>query len=251
MKQFENDPLYRDGRHYDLQNQDYREDIPFYLSMANLYKSPILELACGTGRVTIPIAKYGHAVTGIDISEGMLLRAKEKAKEKHANIALIRSDVREFYLNQKFSLIIFPFNSIALIHDLESINGCLGAVKKHLNEQGRFILDYYNPRLERLRGEGSASHPVAEYTDPDSGKKVVISEKNRYEAATQINHISLIYQMGEKRFIKELNMRIFFPQELDALLKLNGFNIEAKYGDFDRGPFISDSPKQIIVSHLI
>jgi len=82
MKPIDFNDLYWDGQHYDLQNRDYVNDIPFYLRKARQYSEPILELACGTGRITIPIAEQGIDITGLDISEPMISYAKKKAKEK-------------------------------------------------------------------------------------------------------------------------------------------------------------------------
>ena len=70
--------LYSDGRHYDLQNRDIVEDIPFYLRQIRKHGEPVLELACGTGRITIPLSSKGIKITGLDISESMLEQAKKK-----------------------------------------------------------------------------------------------------------------------------------------------------------------------------
>ncbi len=129
MKQIDHEPLYRDGRHYDIQHRNFKRDIPFYLDQARKYGDPILELACGTGRLTIPIAKEGYNITGLDVSEGMLEKAKENAREKKLAIKWIRDDVRTFKINKKYKLIIFPFNSIAHLHDLESIDSCFKLFK--------------------------------------------------------------------------------------------------------------------------
>jgi hypothetical protein len=91
---------------------------------------------------------------------------------------------------------------------------------------------------------------VSEYPDPDSDNRVVITETNRYDRASQINYITLHYKIGDREITHELNMRIFYPQELDALLFYNGFMIEHKYGDFDQSPFTSESKGQIVVCKL-
>jgi hypothetical protein len=91
---------------------------------------------------------------------------------------------------------------------------------------------------------------VAEYPDPDGQGQVVVTENNIYEAALQINHVKWYYRIGEQaEIVEDLDMRIFYPQELDALLKYNGFAIEAKFGSYDEIPFESSSTRQLIVCH--
>ena len=250
MKQIDSEPLYRNGRHYDTQHRNFKSDIPFYLDQARKYGDPILELACGTGRLTIPIAKEGYDITGLDISEGMLEKAKENARKKKLALKWIRDDVRTFNINEKFKLIIFPFNSIAHLHDLESIDSCFTTVKRHLKDDGRFILDMFNPDFKRLIRNPKKRFPVDKYTDPDSKATVVIKESNIYDSAKQINYITWYYKIGKEEFSYELNMRIFFPQELDSLLIHNGFNIENKFGNFDCSKFNSKSEKQLIICNL-
>jgi SAM-dependent methyltransferase len=246
MKPVDSEDIYWDGRHYDLKFRELIEDIPFYIKQAEKYGDPVLELACGTGRVTIPMAEKGYDITGLDISEPMLELAKKKAEEKRVQVEWIKADCRNFILNKKFNLIIFPFNSIAHLHDLESINACFSRVREHLTEDGRFIVDFFNPRLDFLLRDPNIRRPISQYPDPDGKGTVEIEEINIYDAATQLNHIKWFYKIGGKEEVMELNMRVFYPLELDALLQLNGFKIEEKYGNLDESPFVSDSPKQLI-----
>ncbi|RKX41844.1 MAG: class I SAM-dependent methyltransferase [Thermotogae bacterium] len=249
MKPIDCESLYRDPRHYDLQHKDFVDDIPFYLRQIKKYGEPVLELACGTGRVTIPIAEQGIKITGLDISTPMLSYAKRKATMKGVDVEWVKADCRGFKLDKKFKLVFFPFNSIAHLHDLESIESCFLCVKAHLEDDGRFIIDVFNPRLDILMRDPSKRYPVAEYPDPDGRGTVVITENNTYDAASQINRIKWYYKMGDQaeEIVEELNMRIFYPQELDALLHYNGFTIESKFGNYDESPFVSTSPKQLIV----
>ncbi|KPJ51543.1 hypothetical protein AMJ39_09695 [candidate division TA06 bacterium DG_24] len=91
-------------------------------------------------------------------------------------------------------------------------------------------------------------HPVARYDDPDGSGEVVITESNEYDRATQVNRIKWHYEIGtQPERIVENNVRIFFPQELDALLRWSGFRIDSKFGDYDRTPFESNSRKQLAV----
>jgi SAM-dependent methyltransferase len=243
--------LYDDGRHYDLHNSHVVEDIPFYLRQAKKYGEPVLELACGTGRITIPIAEQGIQITGLDVSEPMLSQAKKKAATKGVNVEWVQADCRSFKLSKKFRLIFFPFNSITHLHDFESIEACFSCVRNHLTREGRFIIDVFVPKMEYLMRDPSKRYPVAEYPDPDGNGTVTITESNVYDNAAQINKITWYYDIGggKKQFTKQNNMRMFYPQELDALLECNGFTIETKLGSYSETPFTSESWKQLPICY--
>jgi len=250
MKSADSERLYHDGRHYDLQFKDHTCDIPFYLRQVRKYGEPVLELACGTGRMAIPLAEEGFQVVGLDVSTSMLSEARRKAVERKVQIEWVEADCRSFRLNRKFKLILFPFTTIALLHDLESVEACLACVSNHLRDGGAFILDYLNPRVDYFLRDPTKRYPVAEYPDPDGKGQVVVTENNIYDAAHQINHVKWYYKIdGQAEIVEDLDMRIFYPQELDALLHYNGFTIEAKFGSYDETPFESSSAKQLIVCH--
>lgn len=240
---------YYDGRHYDQRCRDLTQDIPFWLSQARKYGDPVLELACGTGRVAIPLAKEGFLVTGIDISDSMLEEARRKSSQEGINVEWIKADIRDFELGKKFSLVIFPANTICHLLELKDLEACLSCVKRHLRPNGKFIIEVFNPRLDILLRNPEERYPHSEYPDPDGKGTIVMTESNVYDPASQINRIKLFYKLPGRpeEVVEELNMRIYFPQELDALLKYNGFGIEAKFGDYDETPFASAAPKQLIV----
>jgi SAM-dependent methyltransferase len=250
MQPLDCEGLYRDGRHYDLANQGFVADIPFYLKEIRRYGEPVLELACGTGRITIPLGQQGIHMTGLDVSSSMLAHARRKSAAKGVKIEWIEADCRDFQLDRQFGTIFLPFNSIAHLHDLESVEACFSCVKRHLKAGGRFIIDIFRPDLRILQRDPTKRYPVTEYPDPDRKGSVVITESNVYDRATQVNRIKWYYRVGvdgEER-VESLNMRIFYPQELEALLSYNGFRVEAKFGNYDRSEFMSDSPKQLVVS---
>lgn len=241
--------MYRDGRVYDALFGGIAEDIPFYRRQIQRYGEPVLELACGTGRITIPLAEEGLRICGLDISASMLALARSKAEQRDLRIEWFKGDCRDFHLGRRFRVILIPWNSIALIHELSELEACFRCVKQHLTENGRFIIDFFNPRLDFLIRDPSERRPVGEYDDPDGRGKVVVEESNEYDRATQINVIRWIFTIKSqgRELIEELQMRIFFPRELDTLLHYNGFVIEHKYGDYDEGPFEAASPKQLLV----
>jgi SAM-dependent methyltransferase len=246
MMSIDCEDLYRDPRHYDVQTT-LVDDIPFYLRQAQKYGDPVLELACGTGRITIPLAEKGIQITGLDLSKPMLSHARKKAVKKGIDIHWINADYRDFSLNEQFSLIFIPFNSLLHIHDLKSYEACFSSVRDHLRDGGRFIVDIFNPDLTILMRDPSKRFPVAEYEDPDGAGTVTITEQTSYDAATQLMQIIWHYTIGARKFVKEWKNRILFPQEIDTLLRYNGFTIEKKYGNFDETPFTARSPKQLII----
>ena len=248
MKNPNHKNLLSDGRHYDLLNKRVIDDIPFYIQQAKKHGDPVLELACGTGRVTIPLAESGINITGIDISESMLSHAQAKTKKKKVTIEWIKADCRDFKLNEKFNLIIFPFNTIAILEDLKSVESCFLCVRNHLNDNGRFIIDFFNPQLDMLTKDPNECDVIAKYSDPDGKGKIIVAESHFYDAASQISRVKNYYMIGnQKEVAVGFNMRIFYPQELDALVHYNGFTIEAKYGNYNESPFVSESSKQLIV----
>lgn len=244
---------YLDARHYDLKFEALMRgrlnDIPFFLNKAREYGDPVLELACGTGRVTIPTAKEGFSITGLDILDSMLKEAKKKSKEENLDIEWIEGDMTDFELNRKFNLITIPAVAFNWILEDNDIRKCLECVKKHLTSKGRFILTTFNPDLEILTRDPTKTFPNAEYPDPDGNGLITVRESNFYDKTTQINTVKYHYFIAGKEIINELKLRIIFPKELDALLKYNGFTIEAKYGEYDETPFNSDSKLQIIICY--
>jgi hypothetical protein len=146
-------------------------------------------------------------------------------------------------------VILLPFNSIAHLHSREDIEGCLTCVRRHLAERGRFMVDIFNPRLDLLRRDPGERYPVSEFEDPDGKGTVVVTENNIYDDAAQINRIKWYYRVGgdSAESVRELNMRIFYPQEFDALLHYNGFALESKFGSFEGESFESGSPLQIAI----
>jgi SAM-dependent methyltransferase len=249
MKSADIDHLYFEGRHYDAKYKEFKADLPFYFRQVRKYGEPVLELACGTGRIAIPLAESGYKVTGLDVSEAMLSEARRKANAGGVQIEWIHADCRRFDLNRKFRTILFPFTALAHLLDLESVEGCFACVRRHLTEHGAFILDYFNPRLDYLLRDPEKRYPAAEYPHPDGKGQVVITENNRYDAVHQINHVKWYYRIEGQahEMVENLDMRIFYPQELNALLFYNGFVMDAKFGDYDETSFQAESRRQLIV----
>ena len=239
--------LIYDANVYDGMNTDLT-DLKFYKKWLPKNKDArLLELCCGTGRLTLPIAKDGYNISGVDITSSMLEQAKVKASEAGLEVEFIEADIRTLDLPEKYDLIFIPFNSIHHLYKNDDLFKVFNAVKNHLKEGGLFLFDCFNPNIQFMVDGEKGQKEISEYTTND-GRKVLIKEIMRYENKTQINRIDWHYFInGEFDSIQNLDMRMFFPQELDSYLEWNGFNIIHKFGSFEEEGFNDSSGKQIFV----
>lgn len=243
-------PLYRDGRHYDELIRGLQlNDTPFYLDEAKQAHGPVLELACGTGRLTIPIAQSGVEIVGLDQSASMLAYARTKAEAAGVSISWVEADCRRFALGRKFALIFMAFNSMQHLHDPASLAALFGNVRSHLAPEGRFIFEVFNPSLAILNRVPSQRYVERQYEDPDGRGTITLEQTAVYDDAAQVNRMTWYFSLPrEKDFrVEQLDVRCFFPQELDLLVRANGFEVEQKFGNFERKPFASGDMKQIVV----
>lgn len=177
----------------------------------------------------------------------MLEQAKVKASETGLDINFIEADIRTLNLQEKFDLIFIPFNSIHHLYKNEDLFKAFNVVKNHLKDGGLFLLDCFNPNIQLIVEGEKEQKVIAEYTT-DDGRKVLIKQTMRYESSTQINRIEWHYFInGEFDSIQNLDMRMFFPQELDSYLEWAGFNVIHKFGCFEEEAFNDNSEKQIFV----
>ena len=243
--------IYRSGKVYDLLYPGSAAGTAFWLELAEACGDPVLELMSGTGFITIPLARAGHDVTGVELAEPMLVEAARKSEAAGVAITWVHGDVRAFDLDRQFRLILLPSNSICHLLTREDLEACLAAVARHLHPDGRFALNVFVPDMALLMRSPEEEQEFGGYVDPASGRRVVITHQSRYDADTQIKHHRLLRRVGDGPIEPdgELTMRIYFPQELDALLWYNGFEIEHKFGE-DHRPFDARSGMQYYVLRL-
>jgi len=247
----EHPSIYSDAQRYDLVMEAYAsgDQLNFYRKQVARYGEPVLELACGSGRFTIPLANEAINITGVDISEDMLDLAKWKASTARVNIRFIQGDMRNFDLGEKFKFIFIPAQSLSHLRRREEIENCFSCVRRHLADGGRFLIELFNPSVSMLAREPSRRYPVGQYKDPKGEAQVIVTEQVHYDSASQVNHIQWFFQKeGSKdEVMLSFEMRQFFPQEIDALLGYNDFLIEHKYGNYNEAEFSSDPWKQLII----
>ena len=247
------DPVsfYSDAQRYDLVMGAYASGdlLNFYCRQAARYGEPVLELACGSGRLTIPLAIEGINITGMDISEEMLDLAKSKASKSGAGIRFVQGDIRNFDFGEKFKFICIPAQSLSHLHTREEIEACFSSVRRHLAGEGRFLIELFNSSVKLLARESDRRYPIGQYDDPKGGSQVFVTAEVSYDAASQVNHIWYFFrdEGSSEETVLSFEMRQFFPQEIDALLWYSGFLIEHKYGSYDETDFSSTASKQLII----
>ena len=242
--------LIYDANIYDGLNT-FLSDLQFYKNwMPKDKNAEILELCCGSGRLTIPLAKDGQKITGVDNSKSMLEQAKIKTKNEKLEIRFIEADLRNLDLTNKYDLIFVPFNSIHHLYQNQDLIDTLKVINKHLKDDGIFIFDCYNPNIQYITEAEKCKNKIAEYKTTDD-RKVIIEQTMKYESKTQINRIEWHYSINEQfHSIQNLDMRMYFPQELDAYLKWSGFTIQHKFGNFEQEIFNDKSEKQIFICRI-
>lgn len=242
--------IYLKPEMYDAINS-FEHDIPFYIKYAKKSGKKVLELACGTGRVAIPMAKAGLEVTGVDLAESMLHFGQKKAEKQGANISWIKGDMTQIDLNESFDTVMCIHNTMGHLFDLESIQKFFSVVKKHLKKDGLFILQTFTPDPYFYTRDPKEKLPFTTFKDPQTGKKVEVTESSYYDDELQIHQMTWYFnQDGKKEEQQEFTARVFYPQELDNLLILSGFEILHKFGDYDETPYSEYPDTQILVCRI-
>jgi len=234
-----------------------RPDVPFFVEAAKESGGPALELGSGTGRVLIPIAREGIAITGLDLSTDMLAVCRKKleaeAEEVQARVQLVEGDMQDFKLKERFRLVTMPFRPFQHLTTVEDQLACLDCIRLHLAEDGKVIVDVFNPKLEALVAEnlGEEMTPEPEFTMPD-GRKVIRKHKIvSRDWVNQIQQIELIYYVThpdgrQERLVQAFPMRYFFKFEMEHLLARAGFEVEQLYSDYDKSPYGAKYPGELI-----
>ena len=172
-----------------------REDIPFYVQEAMRSGGPVLELGCGTGRVTVPIAKSGVDSVGLDNSEGMLEIARSKARlleTGQGKIDLRSGDMRDFSLGRTFPLAIIPFRGFLALLSVEDQVRCLTIIREHLEPDGRLIFNIFVPDPQMLVEDEDAAFHLRDVTDPDTGRTFVLWQQTGVDTFNQVLSVRLI-----------------------------------------------------------
>lgn len=248
MPDFNDQEEYLDPVGYDAENGTEGPDLDFYLDLAAEIGDPVLDLACGTGFLTIPMARRGLALTGLDISTPMI----EYAKQKAAGLPIhwVVGDCRTFQLEQRFRLAVMTGNAFQEFLTSADQNALLSHVHRHLLPGGMWAFETRNPN------HGSWLETITEekfwhsFTNAD-GQKIEVFLTQHYDAVTQITHFATHEHWSENDIrqtrISRGRIRFTTHAQMVDLLKANGFQITQAYGNWDKSSLTDDSPRLIYV----
>jgi SAM-dependent methyltransferase len=234
-----------------------RPDVEFYVAHARAAGGRVLEVGCGTGRILLPMARAGAEVVGIDVSRPMLdVLDDNLAREPdtvRARVHIVEDDMRSFDLHERFPLVVLPFRSFQHMLTPEDQRRALRCLHAHLADEGRLVLDLFNPSIPFLGDPAWGKYPIPEpeFAMPD-GRRVTRSYRVlERDYFNQIQHVEFIVDVVHadgrtEHRAERFQIRYLFRYEAQYLLECEGFRVEALYGDYDRTPYGEKYPGELL-----
>lgn len=244
MKDYCNDlwPLVYDqfnhGRH--------EQELAFYTRELTNCTGPVLEVACGTGMILLPLLELGLDIYGFDLSEQMIEKLVAKAeREGHTDInkRVTKQNMVNFYYSMRFEAIFIPARSFLHLTSQEEQIACLQNIRKHLCEDGYLMLNFFTPSLQALLDNtrcNPAFRELATYRHPETSEEIKLSFCQVNNLTEQIQHITWRFEVGGETQDSPMLVRWVYRKEFELLARLSGFRVAALYSGFDREPYKGD-----------
>ena len=229
---------------YDWENAQtvMRRDVAFWQRLAGAADGPVLELGCGTGRVTIPVARTGARIIGVDRSTEMLGRALKRSRRmrSHPRPTWLRGDIRflPFRSTARFDLVMAPYGILQSLVRESDLKATLASVERVLARGGLFGVDlvpdlpvwkeYRNKvRFRGLRRGGKSRITLVESVRQDRAKKLTLFDQEYIE------------QRGRERKSRRFSLvfRTLTVPQMTRRLESAGFRIKAVLGDYSGQPW--------------
>ena len=239
---------------YDIEHAQFDEDLDMYRNFAQLRSGPLLEPACGSGRLLLPLARDGYELTGVDSSSVMLKLAHEALAEAGlaARCKLVQQDMATMKLGQTFSLAFVALGSFAHLRSRRQQKQALAAIRAHLTPSGLFILDISNADaryMEHLSGQ-VLHQGTWQQEDGTMLTHFVSPASSPSQHLLELTHFYDVHaQAGPvQRTVTTTYLYLFERAEMELLLEGAGFSINEVYGNYDLGPYEHESPRMIFLA---
>jgi SAM-dependent methyltransferase len=247
------------ARLYDLDLLEDPGDLDLYLALAARTGGPILEIAAGSGRLAVPLAAAGHAVTAVDLDPAMLERAfargRAAGRDTGARLELVEADLLDLELPAAgtYQLAFLALNSLFLLATRESQQRAVATLARHLAPGGIAVVDVWLPDASDLaRFDGRL---LLEYVreEPETGREVTKTAAARHDPATATVDLTAINEESAPggspvRWIRRDALRLVGADELRAMATDAGLIVDELAGSYDLEPLGPGSERAILVA---
>jgi SAM-dependent methyltransferase len=241
------------ARLYDWEHDPYTADIDVLVALARRIGGPVLELACGTGRLLAPLAAAGLNVTGVDSSVPMLDRARARLDRLGLTAEFAQQSMQSLQLEGSFRTIVIGLDSFGLLVRRPDQVKALKAARGHVSHDGRLILDVANGNLRGAHEPPEELLHDITAPDPETDRPITKFVLRRPNPAEQFDDLLFFYdEQDERGYLHrttvELRLRWFTRSELELLLEAAGWSVDELYGSYGLDPFGPSSDRLIIVA---
>lgn len=243
------------ARYYDLDlgtDPADQPDLDLHLALAAAAAGNILELAVGTGRLAVPLAAAGHAVTGVDHDPHMLARARAKSAE----LELVEADIGDVRLGRRFGLVILALNSLLLLDGRAAQLAALETIAVHLAPGGRAVLDVWLPSPDDLAIYDGRLTLDWLRSDESTDELVAKTSSARYQPATATAQVVAFFDAwppdggAAHRSARQDTLHFIGASELLELVGRAGLTAGTVAGDYSMAELAPDSDRIVLVCGL-
>lgn len=243
-----------DGALYDLAIGAYNDDFEFYLGLARAAKGPILDLACGTGRILLPCLAAGLDIEGLDLSTAMLARLQQKAAARGLPARVAEASMSDFQLPRRFALIMICCNTLPHNLTAEDQIATLRTCRAHLAPGGVLAFDTFFPGPHVIMATDNQRVLELELKHPDTSLPIRCYDNRTFDRVRQLQHskneVEFLDAAGNVAVThrSETTARWIYKTEMELLLRLAGFERWQIFGGFDRHPLESETDAMIVLA---
>ncbi|TAM78619.1 MAG: class I SAM-dependent methyltransferase [Chloroflexota bacterium] len=249
------------ARYYDLDLETDPGDLALYLALAGRAGGPVLELAAGTGRVAVPLAAAGFAVTALDLDGAMLARARVAWRDrKHdrrrpaGDLRCLEQDLLLADLGPRFGLVILGLNSLFLLETAERQAAAIGVLARHLRPGGLAAVDVWLPAADELAAYDGRLALEWVRADAETGERVAKLASARYDSATGVVELTTWFDAWPpaggtlRRTARTDRLRLVGAAELVGMFGAAGLEVETLAGDYTLTPFGPGADRAVVIA---
>jgi SAM-dependent methyltransferase len=243
----------RFARWYDDEYDARTDDLPMWERFAH-EAGACLELACGTGRCAIALARAGVRVVGIDLSPEMIEigRAKVEAAALGDRVDLRLGDMRDFDLDRTFPLVIVPFGSLMCLATRDDQRATIACAARHLSAGGRLVIDVFNPDVDMPPPEIDGKQMVCCTRTLPTGEHRLHARTMTHDRAAGVLHVREIFRETDANgsTVTSIDLPLLYVRAdpLERMARDAGLEIDDVFGTYALDPFTPSSPRIVLVA---